>query len=279
MDRHIACHDVAWLRGETDAASDPVANNGKMVKPKFVDELGVHGRIVKIFDSDVIDHSICSKSTLNKAKTLLKGVVENGTARNLNNTDFKIAGKTGTYRSETGVSYQASFVGYFPAEDPKYSCIVVISNPSKSIYHGNEVAGPVFLEIAKKVHSLDFTYAEAGDKENPSLSVIPYSKDGLKSSLSRAAYDLDIPVNSDNAMSDWITTSKKESGIEIEDKKLIPNLVPDVVMMGARDAAYLLENAGLKVRIKGRGSVRSQSIAPGARVNKGGVIELEMSFI
>ena len=266
-----------------------VANNGKMVKPKFVDELGVHGRIVKTFDSDVIDHSICSKSTLNKVKTLLKGVVENGTARNLNNTDFKIAGKTGTsqiynvasgtYRSETGVSYQASFVGYFPAEDPKYSCIVVISNPSKSIYHGNEVAGPVFLEIAKKVHSLDFTYAEAGDKENPSLSVIPYSKDGLKSSLSRAAYDLDIPVNSDNAMSDWITTSKKESGIEIEDKKLIPNLVPDVVMMGARDAAYLLENAGLKVRIKGRGSVRSQSIAPGTRVNKGDVIELEMSFI
>ena len=266
-----------------------IANEGKMVKPKFVDELRFHGRMVKSYDTEVIDHSICSKSTLKKAKTLLRGVVEKGTAKNLNISDIKIAGKTGTsqifnvesgtYRSENGISYQSSFVGYFPAENPKYSCIVIVSSPSKSIYHGNEVAGPVFLETARKVHSLDFRYQYADIPEKPVPFDIPYSKDGLKSDLIDIANELDITVAEKNVASEWISTSKKESAIEIKEKQIIPNLVPDVVMMGAKDAVFLLENAGLKVMVKGRGSVRSQSITPGTRIKKGDIIELEMSFL
>ena len=266
-----------------------IANEGKMVKPKFVDELRFHGRLVKSYNTEVIDHSICSKSTLKKAKTLLRGVVKNGTAKNLNIADIKIAGKTGTsqifnvesgtYRSENGISYQSSFVGYFPAENPKYSCFVFINSPSKSIYHGNEVAGPVFLETAKKVHSLDFRYQYADMSEKPVPFDIPYSKDGLKSDLIDIANALDITIAEKNVASEWISTSKKESVIEIREKQIIPNLVPDVVMMGAKDAVFLLENAGLKVMVKGRGSVRSQSITPGTRIKKGDIIKLEMSFL
>jgi cell division protein FtsI (penicillin-binding protein 3) len=266
-----------------------IANNGRMVKPKFVDELRFHGRLVKSFDTEIIDHAICSRSTLIKAKTLLRGVVENGTAKNLNISEFTIAGKTGTsqifnvesgtYRSENGISYQSSFVGYFPAENPKYSCIVIISSPSKSVYHGSAVAGPVFLEIARKVHSLDFDYAHASPSEQYASADLPYSKDGLKSDLVEVANKLDITIAEKKPARDWVSTTKKESAIEITSKELIPNLVPDVVMMGAKDAVFLLENAGLKVIIKGRGSVKSQSIPPGTRIKKGDVIELEMSFI
>jgi cell division protein FtsI (penicillin-binding protein 3) len=266
-----------------------IANNGKMVKPKFVDELRFHGRLVKSYNTEIIDHSICSKSTLKKAKILLRGVVENGTAKNLDIPEIKISGKTGTsqifnvesgtYRSENGTSYQSSFVGYFPADDPKYSCIVIISSPSKSVYHGNEVAGPVFLETARKVHSLDFRYQYAAMPESPVNQDIPYSKNGLRSELIKAAHELDIDIIEKDAHAEWISTAKKKSVIEIREKQIIPNLVPDVITMGAKDAVFLLENAGLEVMVKGRGSVRSQSIAPGTRITKGDVIELEMSFL
>ncbi len=266
-----------------------VANNGRMVKPKFVDELRFHGRLVESYDTEIIDHSICSKTTLNMAKILLRGVVENGTAKNLNIPDFAIAGKTGTsqifnvesgtYRSENGISYQSSFVGYFPAQKPKYSCIVIISSPSKSVYHGNVVAGPVFLEIARKVYALDFDEVCA-DVPDEYVSVdLPYSKDGSKSDLVEIADNLDITIAEKDIVKDWASTTKKESAIEIRNKPIIPNLVPNVVMMGAKDAVFLLENSGLKVLVKGRGSVRSQSIQPGTKINEGDIIELEMSFL
>ncbi len=266
-----------------------IANNGKMVKPKFVDDIRFHGRLVKTFDTEIIDHSVCSKSTLAKAKKLLEGVVENGTARNLKIPDFKIAGKTGTsqiynvasgsYKSENGISYQASFVGYFPADDPKYSCIVVVNSPTKRIYHGNEVAGPVFLEIARKVYALDIEEQFERTRNEPIIADLPYSKDGQKSELNLVAKKLDLKLEEKDAESDWITTSKQEDYIEVKDKKMVANLVPNVVMMGAKDAVYLLENSGLQVIIKGRGSVKNQSIPPGTRINKGDIIELEMSFI
>ncbi|MFO7656232.1 MAG: penicillin-binding protein [Bacteroidales bacterium] len=266
-----------------------IANNGKMVKPRFADEIKFHGRRIKSINTVVLDHSVCSRSTLQKARMLLEGVVENGTARNLKVPDIKIAGKTGTsqiynvasgsYKSEHGTRYQASFVGYFPADKPKYSCIVVISNPTKDIYHGNEVAGPVFLEIARKVNALDLEQQLQFSLNAPVIADLPYSKDGLKSELSVVAKELDVKIEQKDSNADWITTAKKENSIEIREKKIIPNLVPNVMMMGAKDAVYLLENKGLKVIVNGRGSVRNQSIPPGARIRKGDIIELEMSFI
>ena len=139
-----------------------IANNGKMVKPKFIHSIRLHGNTEKIFRTEVINPSICSRRTLSKVREALEGVVENGTAKNLRNENFKIAGKTGTaqiargvtgYRNAAGVSHQASFVGYFPADNPKFSCIVVVNSPSRSVYYGNLVAGPIFKEIADKVHA------------------------------------------------------------------------------------------------------------------------------
>ena len=142
-----------------------VANDGRMMRPRFVTEIRRNGNVIRSFGPEVIINSIASRSTIRKAKKMLEGVVEHGTATNLKDADYKIAGKTGTaqiakekygYRSGSRISYQASFVGYFPAENPLYSCIVVVNAPSNSVYYGNLVAGPVFKEISDKVYSTSF---------------------------------------------------------------------------------------------------------------------------
>ena len=142
-----------------------VANDGKMMRPLFVSAVMRNGRIIRSYDPEVIINSIASRSTIRKAKKMMEGVVEHGTATNLRNPNYKIAGKTGTaqiarnkygYRTGTSVSYSASFVGYFPAENPLYSCIVVVNSPSNGVYFGNVVAGTVFKEISDKVYSTRF---------------------------------------------------------------------------------------------------------------------------
>lgn len=266
-----------------------VANNGRMVKPRFVKELMYHGKLVKTYSTEVINPSICSRSTLRKARNMLEGVVEEGTASNLRNPYLKIAGKTGTtqiynkkygYKSGSQVSYQASFVGYFPADHPKYSCIVVINSPSKDVYYGNQVAGPVFQEIANKVYATDLKMQKSINSEEKNMIVdLPYSKNSYKPDLEEVLNALKIQTKDTDNNSEWVATVKQDKYIELEDKPIIQNLVPNVVSMGAKDAVYLLENAGLKVKILGRGSVKNQSIPPGSRINKGDVITLEMSFI
>jgi cell division protein FtsI (penicillin-binding protein 3) len=265
-----------------------IANNGKMVKPRFVREIRYHGKLVKRFGTDVLQSSVCSKTTLRKVKRILEGVVENGTARNLNNPLIKIAGKTGTnqifnknygYKSRGEVSYQASFVGYFPAEDPQYSCIVVVNSPSRYVYYGNMVAGPVFLEIAKKVYAtmVNLHPLVAVNKDIP--PDLPYSKTGNREALKQVLRQLDVPVENKSVRADWVTTEKRNDAVALNSRTVIDGLVPNVVSMGAKDAVYLLENAGLRVRVIGRGSVRSQSIDPGSPARKGDQIILEMSFI
>jgi len=142
-----------------------VANNGKMIKPRFVTEITRNGIILSRYNTEVIINSIASRSTIRKARKMMEGVVERGTAKNLKNSNYKIAGKTGTaqiakgregYGSGSGVSYQASFAGYFPAENPLYSCIVVVNAPSNGVYYGNQVAGSVFKEISDKIYATNF---------------------------------------------------------------------------------------------------------------------------
>ncbi len=264
-----------------------IANGGKMVKPMFVKEIRHHGKLMERFESVTLQSSVCSRSTLKKVRRMLEGVVEHGTAKNLNNRAIKIAGKTGTnqiynkkygYKSMGEVSYQASFVGYFPADDPQYSCIVVVNSPSNSVYYGNMVAGPVFLEIARKVYSTSVNmhpYVAAGETK-PEL---PYSKTGNRDQLRYVLRQLDIPVKNNASGSEWVTTQKLDEAVAFSPRTVRPGLVPNVVSMGARDAVYLLENAGLRVRVVGRGSVRSQSVPPGARARKGDQVILEMSII
>ena len=229
-----------------------VANGGKMVKPRFVTEVRDGNRVVKSFDTEVITNAICSRSTIRKAQSLLEGVVEEGTAKNLKNSNYKIAGKTGTaqianarhgYRSGARISYQASFVGYFPADDPLYSCIVVVNAPSNWVYYGNVVSGPVFKEIADKVYA---------------------------SSFYRDLHALN-PEGDEK-----VTLREASSEVGKNDLTVAGGVMPNVVGMGLRDAIYMLENSGLRVHYTGRGRVVKQSPQPGVRVSRGATVAVEL---
>ncbi len=265
-----------------------VANDGKMVKPKFVREIRYNGKLLKRFPVVVINPSIASSSTIKDAKKMLEGVVENGTAKNLQNDLYKIAGKTGTaqiaqsnkgYGGYGRVQYQASFVGYFPADQPKYSCIVVVNAPSNSVYYGNLVAGPVFKEISDKVYAttleIQNTKVYAENIKHPA----PYTKNGEKKDLEFLLKDLNIDLVETEGVTKWVRTTSHDSIVKIDKLTIKQQLVPNVVHMGLKDAVYLLENAGLKVTVRGYGSIKSQSIPPGSRIKRGDRIVLQMSFV
>jgi cell division protein FtsI (penicillin-binding protein 3) len=217
---------------------------------------------------------------------MLEGVVENGTAMNLKNENFQIAGKTGTaqianekygYKVNSKISYQASFVGYFPAEKPEYSCIVVVNSPSSAVYYGNLVAGPVFREIANKVYTTRLDMHEAVNHGRSDLAEIPYSKNGNKEELNTVLDYLDIPSTPGSVESNWVATTRKEDHIGVNDLNFSRGLVPNVKEMGLKDAIYLLENAGLVVEVRGKGKVLNQSIQAGSGVRRGDRIILTMS--
>jgi cell division protein FtsI (penicillin-binding protein 3) len=265
-----------------------VANDGKMVKPRFVKEIREHGETIKKFNKEIINPAICSKPTIKKAQELLKGVVENGTAKNLRDANFEIAGKTGTaqiankkygYTKKSKISYQASFVGYFPADDPKYSCIVVVNSPSDQVYYGNVVAGPVFKEIADKVYATSFSMHD-GLKlvQNQNKIKIPYTKHSNRKELKNVLKRLNIEAKEKNVDSDWVVTRKKDSLIDLANRYIEPGIMPNVTGMGVKDAIYILEKMGLNVKIKGRGSIREQSIKAGEPVEEGDMVILKMTF-
>ncbi len=259
-----------------------VANNGRMIKPRFVTEVRYHGSVVKSFDPVVLNPSICSRATIKKARELMEGVVERGTATNLKNDNYRIAGKTGTaqiandkygYRNEGKISYKASFCGYFPAEDPLYSCIVVVTAPSNSIYYGNLVAGPVFKEIADKVYATNFFRDYPGESRPGSPRVLA----GWNDDARRMLKNLKISETGGDGI-DWIRPVVRNDSIEFREQKIIENLVPDVTGMGLMDALYLLENSGLKVTVSGRGRVVKQSLRPGTRITRGNGIQIDLSM-
>ena len=255
-----------------------------MMQPMFVKEIRYHGNVVQDFDEEVLKRSLCSRETLRKVKSMLEGVVLRGTAKNLKNSNYSIAGKTGTAQIADknkgyGVKvYQASFVGYFPADDPKYSCIVVINSPDKTKgFYGNQVAGPVFKTIADKVYAM--TYAMHPEKhDDHSLEVkVPISLNGNKGDLDKVFNKLEVPTDDREIYSDWVLTSRQDSIIKYRNRTVNNNLVPNVKGMGLEDALYILENAGLKVTTSGFGSVKKQSIRPGSRFRSGNRIRIELS--
>lgn len=265
-----------------------IANDGKMMKPMFVKKIQYHGETLENKESEVIDPSITSNSTIEKAQRMLKGVVKRGTAENLNDKNYQIAGKTGTvelanrkygYRDQSKTSYQASFVGYFPAEDPEYSCIVVVNSPSKNVYYGNIVAGPVFKEIADKVYAYSQDlYQPVGKSVKNKLIEAPYTKPGIKSQLFGVLEQLDVPVKPQEVTSKWVATNQQKTHVDCNNIYIDNEQIPNVKGMGAKDATYLLEKIGLDVQIDGRGTVVRQSIQPGRPVKAGDDIKLTMSF-
>jgi cell division protein FtsI (penicillin-binding protein 3) len=263
-----------------------VANDGKMMRPRFVSEIRRNGSVIRSFAPEVIINSIASRSTIRKAKKMLEGVVEHGTAVNLKDADYKIAGKTGTaqiakekygYRSGSRISYQASFVGYFPAENPLYSCIVVINAPSNSVYYGNLVAGPVFKEISDKVYSTSFFRDYMNDNKDKKALAAPDAGNGYRNDINEVLRDMRIRYNRTSG-DDWVATRESGDTIKLVAVNPQPGQVPDVRGMTLRDAMFLLENSGLRVKFSGKGRVRKQSPEHGARVYEGSVVSLDLNM-
>jgi cell division protein FtsI (penicillin-binding protein 3) len=222
-----------------------VANNGVMVKPLFVSEVKEWNKTIKKFNTEVINPKICSQQTINKVQAVLENVVKKGTGSKLYSKDFSMSGKTGTAQVNYGkpdMYYASSFVGYFPAVQPKYSCIVVIHKPDKSLgYYGADVAGPVFKRIAQKI----FT-------DSPATNHIK------------------------NINAKVVSQEKKYANYYQEVVKE-DHVVPNVKGMEAMDAVALLENLGLKVKVMGIGRVKRQSITSGQKINKNQTIIIELS--
>lgn len=225
-----------------------IANNGEMVKPLFVSEIKEWNKTIKKYDKQVINPKICSNQTTSKIKALLENVVKRGTGEKLYSKDFSMAGKTGTAQANYAVNggtekhYISSFVGFFPADSPKYSCIVVVHKPdtSKNSYYGADVAGPVFKRIAQKI----FTDA-------PSTNEIKNVNASVKVQ--------------DRAYNSYFDQGQKSY-----------TTVPNVKGMAGMDAVALLGNLGIKVKVKGIGKVKSQSVLPGASFTKNTLIVLEL---
>ena len=224
-----------------------IANNGKMVKPRFLKEVRSFDNVIETFDTQIINSSICSKETINKVKQMMINVVEkkHGTAHNIYDKNFSMAGKTGTCQTEYWKNsnlYISSFAGYFPAEDPKYSCIVVIHKPNKTKgYYGNVVAAPVFKKIAQKIYS-----------ETPVVQEQKF-------------------LNEINIL--------KEDGNDTNPYYISLNssIMPDLSKMELMDAIALLENFGMKVIIQGKGKKITQSIKKGKRIKKNQKVILKLS--
>ncbi|MNX60128.1 Stage V sporulation protein D [compost metagenome] len=257
-DKHWSGTTLPWMAFGYNVSVTPmqtltlynaVANNGVMVKPQFVSEIKEWNKTIKKFDTEVINSKICSPETLKKVKAVLQNVVKKGTGSKLYSKDFPMAGKTGTAMvnyskaGREGMYYASSFVGYFPADHPKYSCIVVVHKPntSKNNYYGADVAGPVFKRIAQKI----FTDAPSTNKIKQLDSKIP------KQEISYDKFD-------------------KESN-----KKT--NQIPNLKGMPGMDAIALLENLGLKVKVNGVGKVKKQSLQAGQNISKNTTIVLELS--
>ncbi|MCP4314095.1 MAG: transpeptidase family protein [Bacteroidetes bacterium] len=277
-------YEVSMTPLQILAFYNSIANNGTMVKPMFVEEMRSHGKVVRKFQPEVINNHICSKETLGQIRTMMEGVVNNGTARNLSNSHYQIAGKTGTAQvslSKEGYTkslYQASFVGYFPAGNPKYSCIVVVNAPSKHIYYGNLVAGPIFRSVTDRIYVREYDMHDNSVELTQNDIQVPYSKSGRREPLEQAFSYLDLPIHSGEEMGGWVSTKSTPEGMLLS-KRVIPDaLVPNVVDMGLKDALYLLESSGIRVVVNGRGTVRRQSVRAGERISRGMEVRLNMSI-
>lgn len=259
-----------------------IANKGKKMKPIFVKDIRNAGKVLKEFEPEVLNESIASEKTINELQYMLEGVVENGTAENLFNTVYNIAGKTGTAQIAQGSSgydhsgHKASFVGYFPAEDPEYSCIVVVNKPAKGTYYGSAVAAPVFKGIADKVYATQLNIHEEkeGTKDPLGADMIA----GYQQDFKRLTGKVNLPVKSANSPSEFVKPVKGDNEFRLNPLPVRSGYVPDVRGMGARDAIYLLERAGLNVQIFGQGKVESQSINPGTRVSEGRKIMIALGI-
>ena len=261
-----------------------VANDGKMMKPYLVSEIyEENGDAIK-FDPKVVKERIASEYTISIAQEMLEEVVKNGTARKLQSEFFDFAGKTGTARFDYAdkgegkvKKYNGSFAGYFPADDPKYSCIVVIYEPKVEGFYGGTVAGPVFKEIAEQCFATKKDLiAPITDQEKPRLASFqkPNYSIGFTKDIENV---LDyVGLEHEKAKYPWAVIAPGDDKLKLKPRKIKKAIVPSVEGMGLRDATFILENLGLKVRSDGYGKVIAQSIKPGVKVEDQ-IIEIKLN--
>ncbi|OSZ76937.1 peptidoglycan glycosyltransferase [Chitinophagaceae bacterium IBVUCB2] len=261
-----------------------VANNGKMMKPYLVNGIQSNGVVTKQFSPTILDENICKPEAIQNAQDAMRAVVTEGTARKaLAGLPFAVAGKTGTAHVSDGAIkyahgvYQATFVGYFPADKPQYTCIVVIrTKPHAASHYGGTLAAPVFKEIATKLYAM---YVE-----NKNASLYAAAKDSANFFYSGYAADIKNVFKTMNmsyrdsvANNNWTSVYAANYQPVMKPATVRKQVMPNVRGMGLKDAVYLLENMGLKVSIKGRGKVAMQSVAPGTALAKGITVILELS--
>jgi cell division protein FtsI (penicillin-binding protein 3) len=257
-----------------------VANDGQLVTPIIVKRIRNADRIMEEFEAEVMVRSICSKRTVRQVQSLLEGVVENGTASNIKNPYYRIAGKTGTAQKiENGrytKKYYTSFAGYFPADHPKYSCIVVIDSPRGFKQYGSNVAAPVFKEIADKIYSKDLEIHQPVAVEQESgEGIFPVIRAGKQEDLTRICSELKIPFKS-TVEDEWVRARLKDNAVLWTTDEIAPGVMPNVTGMTLRDAIFILENRGVRVRHTGRGRVITQSVTPGAKIKEKTSITLKL---
>jgi cell division protein FtsI (penicillin-binding protein 3) len=257
-----------------------VPNNGTMIAPIFVSEIRHLGNTIERFQARVINPKVCSDRTLGRLRGMLEGVVQEGTAQHvIKNNLYSVAGKTGTAQIANGKlgygaknSHQDSFCGYFPADKPKYSMIVVIHDPTVGSHLAALVAGPVFREIADRVYSSDLEMSQATPLHLVGNTQMPKAKVGNRKAVQEVYSKLNIkPLYASNNAG--VDTSE---GLAFEDIQNKRGTVPEVTGMGLSDALYALGNAGYKVSVRGSGTVIKQSVTGGSVIPKGSKIIIEL---
>lgn len=265
-----------------------IANNGKLLKPYLLNAVQQEGTVLKTFSPTTIKETICSNQTLQQVKECLEGVCINGTAKSLfKDSPYKVAGKTGTALVANGSRgyadkiYQSSFAGFFPAEDPQYTIIVVIKNiPHALNYYGGTVAGPVFKEISDRLYTTRVKHAPVNNLSINGYDSVVYSFSGFKNDVEQIFRKLNKPYQDQSSLTDdWINVSVKANNASIKNKALNNGRMPALKGLGLKDALAICENLGLGIVVKGKGKVNYQSINEGLPITKGQVIEIELSVL
>jgi cell division protein FtsI (penicillin-binding protein 3) len=276
---------------QTLAFFNAIANNGKMVRPMLVKDVMKNNRVVKHIDPEVLIPKICSERTLKIIRNMLYNTVNykdptpahrDGTGKPACSEVITIAGKTGTTQIASGGVYRTaghnvSFCGYFPYENPQYTCLVVITRPRVGLPSGGLMCGTVVKEIAEKIYANRTVFDIKKITDDPQKVPYPSVKNGDYEALKNVMNGLKIKTNvTAKIKSNYVTARENDGKLTLKDLPLTENQVPDVVGMGAKDAVYVLENCGLRVTLSGRGHVVLQSIKPGVRVVRGRTITLTL---
>ncbi len=279
-------YNIAIAPIQTLVLYNAIANNGVMMKPYLVNAIQEEGKVIKRFSPTVYNPQLVKPATVKALQTALEGVCINGTAKTLfKNSLYKVAGKTGTALVANGNKgyadkiYQSSFAGYFPAENPQYTIVVIIKNkPHAYPFYGASVAGPVFKEISDRLYS---TYIHNKTNATPAIAL----KDSQafqyavsRSSLQAIAKKINLPYqDSTIPTNNWVNLNGAGKTAKAAARVVSDSTMPDISGLKLQDALWLCEKKGLQVKCIGKGRVIKQSIAQGAYITKGQPIIIELN--